>query len=378
MASSNPWSSWTDGRTTGTATFRLPSRDPSFRFFTSHKLCEKCEGIFADIRLGEENVISKEKHYIGLERLQASAHGCQLCLLFWSQWKTDDKEELIQLQADPSQDSIDGPINCRTSVYEVDGQWAVDIVLHRPNPDRVDTFEQIILRAPDPKGRPASLDSQASNSWTSKTTGSHESLDLAKRWLWSCAKEHKACAASSQSDWLPTRLLLVTQTPGSDIEARLVLRKEVSQPTKYITLSHCWGIVSPDDFKLTAATFNLLRKGVTAPKLRKNYIDAIKICRAMGINYLWIDSLCIIQDSTEDWRNECSHMGNVYKRSLCSIAASSAEGGSIGCFFDRNVALADPLYLEPHGGTLDDHATLVGVAKTLTGRLDQKKEPLYR
>ncbi|KAF2434552.1 heterokaryon incompatibility, partial [Tothia fuscella] len=53
--------------------------------------------------------------------------------------------------------------------------------------------------------------------------------------------------------------------------------------------------------------------------------------------YLWIDSLCIVQDSTSDWQQESSIMGKVYSSAYCSIAAVGAKNGNEGLFSDRNL-----------------------------------------
>jgi hypothetical protein len=62
----------------------------------------------------------------------------------------------------------------------------------------------------------------------------------------------------------------------------------------------------------------------------------------MAIRYLWIDSLCIIQDCSEDWEKESSRMGEYYMNSLFNVAAVSASNGDGGCFMNRN-----PLTLTP-------------------------------
>lgn len=70
-------------------------------------------------------------------------------------------------------------------------------------------------------------------------------------------------------------------------------------------------------------------------KLTKTFRDAVLITRSLGFAYLWIDSLCIIQDDPKDWETESSRMADVYGRSTLTIAASSSKNSSIGCFFPR-------------------------------------------
>jgi hypothetical protein len=67
------------------------------------------------------------------------------------------------------------------------------------------------------------------------------------------------------------------------------------------------------------------------------FTDAFKIVQKMGLEYIWIDSLCIIQDSEEDWQKESSLMESVYGGSVITIAASSARNSTQGCFLKPEI-----------------------------------------
>jgi hypothetical protein len=71
---------------------------------------------------------------------------------------------------------------------------------------------------------------------------------------------------------------------------------------------------------------------VPIESLTKTFVDAIEIARTVGLQYIWIDSLCIIQDSYHDWEVEAASMTSVYGGSSFNTAASSAENGTQGCF----------------------------------------------
>ena len=90
---------------------------------------------------------------------------------------------------------------------------------------------------------------------------------------------------------------------------------------------------------LTKASLSDMSKRIDLAKLSQTYQDAIAITRLLGLRYLWIDSLCIIQDCMVDWQTEAAKMGSIFKFSFCTIAASWASSNSEGCFFDRG-----PLY----------------------------------
>lgn len=100
----------------------------------------------------------------------------------------------------------------------------------------------------------------------------------------------------------------------------------------YVALSHCWGKPEKEDKKRFCTTEeNRQRrlKGFSMNELPKTFQDAVKVTRALGKQYLWIDALCIIQaieDTDEsDWKDEAGRMERVFGSAYCTIAATSAE-----------------------------------------------------
>lgn len=69
--------------------------------------------------------------------------------------------------------------------------------------------------------------------------------------------------------------------------------------------------------------------------LTKTFRDAVKITQNLGLDYLWIDALCIIQNSNSDWEKQSATMSSVYGGSTVNIAASGAIDGNSGCFLKR-------------------------------------------
>ena len=88
-----------------------------------------------------------------------------------------------------------------------------------------------------------------------------------------------------------------------------------------------------------------MSNGMALSALPKTFRDAVQIARHLGFNYLWIDSLCIMQDSAEDWRKESAYMQEIYRFSSCTIAATAAAAGEVGCFSSRGGSLPEPLKL---------------------------------
>ncbi|XXH01481.1 hypothetical protein Hte_007841 [Hypoxylon texense] len=121
-------------------------------------------------------------------------------------------------------------------------------------------------------------------------------------------------------------------------KGRVFLQEDV-RPSTYACLSHCWGKSHPPTRTLTSTIKEYMTKGIPWETLSKTFQDAVDICRRLEIDYLWIDSLCIIQDSDEDWNEEAVRMGDVYAHAFLTIAATRSEDGSKGCYRDR-----DPVY----------------------------------
>ncbi|KAE9380674.1 HET-domain-containing protein, partial [Stipitochalara longipes BDJ] len=92
----------------------------------------------------------------------------------------------------------------------------------------------------------------------------------------------------------------------------------------YVALSHRWG--PPDKHPLCTTKATLAQHLLQIPwhHLPQTFQDSILLCIDLSIRYLWIDSLCIVQDNEEDWRRESKIMGSIYECAQFTIAASSA------------------------------------------------------
>ncbi len=127
-------------------------------------------------------------------------------------------------------------------------------------------------------------------------TSSKESFSRALAWLETCNKDHKSCSRLVAGP-LPDRILdLCAIDVASRVPIKLVDTK--NEAAKFVALSYCWGRVQ----NLTTTTGNIgdHRNGIRWSKLPKTFQDAITFTRRLKIRYLWIDSLCIIQDDKSD------------------------------------------------------------------------------
>lgn len=98
-----------------------------------------------------------------------------------------------------------------------------------------------------------------------------------------------------------------------------------------VTLSHCWDPLSKRPVTTTTANLEQQLKRVPFGELPLSFKDAVQITPSLDVRYLWIDSLCIAQDSREDWEREVAVMRQIYAHSLCTLAASSSESSEGVC-----------------------------------------------
>ncbi|KAL5625662.1 hypothetical protein FOBRF1_000005 [Fusarium oxysporum] len=170
-----------------------------------------------------------------------------------------------------------------------------------------------------------------------QNTKSLETLSLAQSWIADCVANHQQCNKSvTRKNWYPTRLLDCGSAKDSDPWYRLIETKNFAIDGPYMTLSHCWGLA--DCIKLTTDNYAQMLIGMSSSLLPQLYQDAFYVTRNLGIRYLWIDSLCIIQagDELADWRHEVALMSHVYSNSFCNISAGDAPDAHHSMLCCRN------------------------------------------
>jgi hypothetical protein len=165
------------------------------------------------------------------------------------------------------------------------------------------------------------------------TTALNEAVNAALTWMKSCENNHGQCHKSSS--FLPTQLVDVGSGSGSKV--RLVPGKDFPCGSRYLTLSHCWGGSMPE--RLSPINVETFGKEINVNTLSKTFQDAILVTHRLHHQYVWIDSLCIIQDNLSDWHSESSQMGDIYTNSSCNISASVFKAGSPGLFRSRNSSM---------------------------------------
>ncbi|KXH62870.1 heterokaryon incompatibility protein [Colletotrichum salicis] len=183
------------------------------------------------------------------------------------------------------------------------------------------------------------------------SSGSDEALQLAKSWLDNCRERHPKCAGP-QPYFLPSRVIALQ---GQD-PSRVYLKETEGIEGEYAALSYCWDPGGP---------------GLITTK--DNYRDH------QNFDHLWVDLLCIVQDSVEDWAHEAALMFAVYSDAALTLSADGSNSATQGLFQSNQTlyTLDSKTYYDPGGDDLvyikrSSHASLSGRASDMTQPIDQR------
>ncbi|KAF4636296.1 hypothetical protein G7Y89_g1777 [Cudoniella acicularis] len=325
-----------------------PRKRPKFEVYEDARDIFTPRVLWWQVPVGREGLKTGVTHSPGAK--------CQICAMIFSnvsssfvkslhENQNDHKKALsfvYQLKGSGSQDQNPGTV---LSVWISVGSRLLPMIQLA-----ITSNEYRIPRAPPrapPKARPwlKRISTFIEKPVDLTTTSSSEALDLAASWIRQCNQSHENCwqlrqtkpVFTQQTDLnqkqtysLPTRLIDIGRIDG-ELKPRLCIPSKTAKPVPYITLSYRWG-PSPAVL-LTQESLPKLREKIPIHLLPKSNQDAIRITRFLGLRYLWIDALCIIQDLESDWNIESARMGDIYKNSYCTISASI--GGEEGCFVER-------------------------------------------
>jgi hypothetical protein len=169
---------------------------------------------------------------------------------------------------------------------------------------------------------------------------SSEAFRQIRTWIYECNKHHTLCSGPEHKT-LPTRILDVDLTGETSV---IKLVESHGSVGRYVSLSYCWGPAQL--LTLTRKNYShITSKGILLDSLPQTLVDAVYITRKLGIRYLWVDALCIIQDSQSDKQREIHRMGDVYKNSFVTVSAASSPSVSTGFLHARPRFQLEPLKL---------------------------------
>ncbi|KAK3298469.1 heterokaryon incompatibility protein-domain-containing protein [Chaetomium fimeti] len=353
-------------------------------------LCRLCAGL--DIQAAVERVVSREhwkhsgSHHLEspwhrtLADVDVSSSSCALCAIVMKGWQAS-REVVVRraiqnamFDTENPPPGLDDPVNKIPAYRDADGITLE--VLRRPRmvedgrenrsslflrvkcgPAEVASFDVVdrivaelrIARAGGGSLAPGTMDAVPTDIalhtdlLVNDDPLSQDSLGVARGWLEMCVNSHGGdCSPrTGAKGWMPTRLLEAVS--GS---TKIYLRESAALKSadngRYVALSHCWG-QGGTPFTTTHQTLPLRLGGIDISDLPQTFQDAVTLTKELGLRYLWIDSLCIIQDDAEDWAKEAAQMAQVYRNAHLVLNAANSDSDSKGFLQRRHIPDTIPL-----------------------------------
>ncbi|RDL30188.1 uncharacterized protein BP5553_10466 [Venustampulla echinocandica] len=257
--------------------------------------------------------------------LETSAScGCKLCALFVQEFIRrgyffDDRDETssyvsVKLSLANVPWSSTGSRDLLTVLVGENAKVVLELHIDSDNAPTRGTYEDLSGRS------------------IARVSHSEECFSLAKSWLDGCQKSHTKCQANLESR-LPTRVVCFDDSSDDDDFHLRLRNSEVDERGAYVYLSYAWGGLQPLITK--ESNMSDFTKGIPLETIPVTWRDAFVLVRQLGIKYLWIDALCIVQDSQEDWAREASQIGDYVSNAAIVLAAGFGANPSTGLFTSR-------------------------------------------
>ena len=148
------------------------------------------------------------------------------------------------------------------------------------------------------------------------------SFITAADWLRNCMNNHEFCKSTLADRKPPKRLLSVG---GESQHVKLLEISSTARNMEWAALSYCWGKGVGPSWKLHACTMSKLKDGVSVGALDATIRDAVLVTRALGLSYIWIDALCIIQGDVKEWEKEAARMDDAYGGSAVTLVVANSR-----------------------------------------------------
>jgi Heterokaryon incompatibility protein (HET) len=203
-------------------------------------------------------------------------------------------------------------------------------------------------------------------------------INQARQWLEECQNNHSKCPGK-KIPYLPSRVIDVgAETTFSHLKLQI---NKSNTRARYTALSYCWG--GPQSITTTKATLSAHLISLSFKTLPRTIQDAVKTTQNLGIRFLWVDALCIIQDCDVDKAQEINNMGNIYSYATLTISAANAKAACDGFLGSRPriPSCEIPIYHPTSRGTQPrewmEGASQQKVWLTATIKSSDSDEPLY-
>ncbi|KAH9876710.1 hypothetical protein J1614_003842 [Plenodomus biglobosus] len=277
--------------------------------------CDVIDFLSQDISFNVENL-----------KFNAEEDECDFCQLVYSAIEPSRLEESAVINLERSAENF---------VFR--GTHEKVLRLCRTNIEASSVHKDIPIGAPELPAPPGKLTPHSDGHF----------VDLLKTWVKTCDTHHtSSCASSLAGKKLPKRLINVKSCDRPKIVESSEIIREHGKRIRYMAFSHRWGNM-PDGAVTTPENVEARKKRLPKPQIPQSFRDAIAVTCLLGCEYLWIDSLCILQGQGGDFNEEADTMQDTFSNAYCIIAACDVDGSSNG-FLSRKesrVIQKDGIYL---------------------------------
>ncbi|KAH7409843.1 heterokaryon incompatibility protein-domain-containing protein [Phaeosphaeria sp. MPI-PUGE-AT-0046c] len=217
---------------------------------------------------------------------------------------------------------------------------------------------------------------------------SKEVVDMIHHWMETCLTSHASCRPL-QIATIPTRLIDIgdSHTPARVILTGSLVQPENSckSPPKYVALSYCWGKSDETNREAftptTSSTLAAHMKSLPIKSLPRTIVDAIILTRTLRLQYLWVDSLCILQGNDPmaraDWSKESAIMSDVYGGAVITIAAAWGSSMHAGIVVQRPSITSSDVTIGLQTTTEPMLKGTIQLTKEMHQDTDPMDQPLY-
>lgn len=165
-------------------------------------------------------------------------------------------------------------------------------------------------------------------------------VDLINRWRETCGKAHSSCKRTPHIQQLPARVLKMY--PSNENISVQLIETDGKMKGTYACLSYCWGHQSKENQIGQTLRQNIeqYKQAIPVQELPSTIVDTIRLCCKLGIEFLWVDRLCIVQDKDpdtdrDDWKIEASKMCDYYSQSALTVSVPICSESSQSFLAER-------------------------------------------
>ncbi|OGM42931.1 hypothetical protein ABOM_007494 [Aspergillus bombycis] len=364
-------------------TISLPERNQSMppALRATHnidRLCSTCQAfpwatLWKQMHRGKSSWLprhQRRRFSTMYSHLKSAYEGCHLCALICvAMFSRGERTVHIprwqeyHLSFDKASTEWKSRIESAQKRWDLDQLDAVTYVSHRMEAGRW----VLLFGAPgcEPAKLSVSFAQRAESPLPPTVRSEGRTSDFARHWISICDQSHLSCRRTGSV--LPTRVIQL-QVIHEELKARLLVTN--GEEARYAALSHRWS--SSTSLRLTTQNLELLKKGIDLSELSRTFREAFEITIGIGLQHIWIDALCILQDDDHDWARESAKMGDVYRHADITINAFTSANGSGQCttayvptnLVDYACRVEGRMYVHEEDGGLADVYELEGVTQT--------------